>query len=218
MLVIEPFLYGAEFMSECDRQLKEASTGQCRRGFFVYRSAARRTFGNSCSAILFSLLITGCGGSEPQPSPQPTDAVRQPVSSGPVGFAKRVEEEVDDGVDLTGVDPKDVFDPAPAPPPNFVTTGKATLSRPVDRFVATIDPAAGSASFTVSEPSVPGSNVVASGRVGQLPVGFTAIADAPIVDGWPSRIVCNADHSEMVFIPGGSSIIGTGDGPADCVP
>lgn len=205
-------------MSECDRQLKEASTGQCRRGFFVYRSAARRTFGNSCSAILFSLLITGCGGSEPQPSPQPTDAVRQPVSSGPVGFAKRVEEEVDDGVDLTGVDPKDVFDPAPAPPPNFVTTGKATLSRPVDRFVATIDPAAGSASFTVSEPSVPGSNVVASGRVGQLPVGFTAIADAPIVDGWPSRIVCNADHSEMVFIPGGSSIIGTGDGPADCVP
>ena len=205
-------------MSERNRKLEGASTGQCRRGFFAYRSTTRWTFGQICSAVLLGCLMPGCGGSTPQPPPQPTEAARQPSNTGPVGFAKRVEEEVDDSLDLTGVAPKDIFNFALAPPPNFVTAGKAPPSRPADRFVATIDPAAGSASFEASGSSVRNSHPAASERAGSLPAGFTAIADAPIVDGWPSRIICNADRSEMVFIPAGNSIIGTSDGPADCVP
>jgi formylglycine-generating enzyme required for sulfatase activity len=135
-----------------------------------------------------------------------------------VGFAQRVEVKVDDSVDLSGVDPNDIFDFAAAPLPNFLTTGKAPPSRPEDRFVATIDPGAGSTTFQTDAPSDQISNASTGASVGSLPEGFTAIAEAPIVDGWPSRIVCKADQSEMVFVPGGSSVVGTGDGPDDCVP
>lgn len=205
-------------MSNRDRTSLEASTGECRRGFFTYRSTARTTFGEACSAVLVSLLLTGCGGDTPAPAPQAVETDRPPANSGPVGFAKRVEEEVDDSVDLSGVDPNDIFDFAAAPLPNFLTTGKAPPSRPEDRFVAAIDPGAGSSTFQADAPSVQNSNASREANVGSLPAGFTAIAGAPIIDGWPSRILCKADQSEMVLVPAGSSVIGTGDGPDDCVP
>lgn len=205
-------------MSKRDCSSIEASTGKCRRGFFVYRSATRRPFGKVCAVLVLCLLTTGCGGSTPQPVPQSVETQRQPINSSPVGFARRVEEEVDDSIDLTGVSPNDIFDFAPAPPPNFLTAGKAPPSRPEDRFVATIDPAAGSARFEILEPSARIPNAETGASVGTLPAGFNAVVDAPIIDGWPSRIVCNADQSEMVFIPAGNAIVGTGDGPDDCVP
>jgi formylglycine-generating enzyme required for sulfatase activity len=218
LLVTEPFLFGAEFMSKRDRDSMEASTGKCRRGFFTYRPATRRAFGKICSAVLVSLLLTGCGGSTPAPAPQAVETDRPAANSGPVGFAKRAEEEVDDSIDLSGVDPNDIFDFAAAPLPNFLTTGKAPPSRPEDRFVATIDPGAGSTNFQTDAPSVRNTNAGNGANVGSLPAGFTAVVGAPIVDGWPSRIVCKADKSEMVFVPAGNSIVGTGDGPDDCVP
>lgn len=205
-------------MSKRNCSSMEASTGKCRRGFFAYRSATRRKFGNVCAVLVLGLLTTGCGGSTPQPASQSVETQRPPVNSGPVGFARRVEEEVDDSIDLTGVSPNDIFDFAPAPPPNFLTEGKAPPSRPEDRFVATIDPAAGTASFEITEPSGRNSNADTGASVGSLPAGFNAVANAPVIDGWPSRIVCRADQSEMVLIPGGNSIVGTGDGPSDCVP
>ena len=218
LLVTEPFLFGAEFMSKRDRDSMEASTGKCRRGFFAYRPTTRGAFGEICSAVLVSLLLTGCGGSTPAPAPQAVETDRPAANSGPVGFAKRAEEEVDDSIDLSGVDPNDIFDFAAAPLPNFLTTGKAPPSRPEDRFVATIDPGAGSTNFQTDAPSVRNTNAGNGANVGSLPAGFTAVVGAPIVDGWPSRIVCKADKSEMVFVPAGNSIVGTGDGPDDCVP
>ncbi len=205
-------------MSRRDRNPLKASTGECRRGFFTYRSVARRTFGGICSAVLLGILLTGCGGSAPAPTPQAVETDRPPVNSGLVGFAKRVEEEVDDSIDLSGVDPNDIFDFAAAPLPNFLTTGKAHPSRPEDRFVATFNPGGDSTTFKADAPSTRSSNADTGANVGSLPAGFTAIAGAPIVYGWPSRILCKADQSEMVFVPAGNSVVGTGDGPDDCVP
>jgi formylglycine-generating enzyme len=206
-------------MSKSNWDSTGASTDNCRRGFFAHKFTSRRTIWASGLALFLGLLVTGCGGSSIAPQPAaPNAAERPPTNSGPVGFAKRVVEEVDDSIDLTGVDQNDIFELAAGPPPNFLTTGSAPTSRPVDRFVATIDPAAGSTSFEISASPNRNSNPAANASVTPLPAGFTAIADAPIIDGWPSRIVCKADQSEMMLVPASDSIIGTGDGPDDCVP
>lgn len=203
-------------MSKSNRELTEASADNFRRGFFAYLPAVQRLRIECCLAAFFSLFLGGCGGSS-TPQPAAPTAARPPANSAPVGFAKRVEEVVDDSIDLSGVNPDDIFDFASAPPPNFLTAGKAPASRPLDRFVATIDPAAGSSQFKVDaldQNSTTGEN----GRNASLPAGFTAIADTPIIDGWPSRIICKADQSEMVLIPSGDSLLGTGNGPDDCAP
>jgi formylglycine-generating enzyme required for sulfatase activity len=205
-------------MSNSEHRSTKASTGMSCRGFFAYKSDAHSPIWKLGSVVLTVVLITGCGGSAPQPVAPAAEADRQTTNSGPVGFAKRVEEEVDDSIDLSGIDPNDIFDFTTAPPPNFVTTGRAPASRPVDRFVAAIDPAAGSTSFEISKSPNQNSNAETSTNANSLPEGFTAIADTPIIDGWPSRITCKADQSEMVLIPASDSLLGTGDGPDDCVP
>ena len=205
-------------MSKRDGSSIEASTVNFSRGFFAYRLSIQKAVVETSSAILIGMLLTGCGGSTPQPAPQTTESVRPPANSGPVGFARRVEEKVDDSVDLSGVDPNDIFDFSSAPPPNFLTAGKAPASRPEDRFVATIDPAAGSTTFQIEVQSDRNANADSSVSANSLPAGFAAIANAPIIDGWPTRIICTADQSEMVFVPAGSCVVGTGDGPDDCVP
>jgi formylglycine-generating enzyme len=205
-------------MSKSNRDLIEASTGVCRRGFFAHQPFTQRCRSTFCSAVLLSLslFLTGCGGSSTPEPAAPTATERPRAGSAPVGFAKRVEEEVDDSIDLSSVAPNDIFDFAPAPPPNFLTAGKAPASRPQDRFVAAIDPAAGSSRFEVDTPDQ--TTTSGSANNAALPAGFTAIAGAPIVDGWPSRIICKADQSEMVLVPAGDSVLGTGDGPDDCGP
>jgi sulfatase modifying factor 1 len=217
LLLNEPFLCGADFMSKSISESAEASIDNCRRGFFAYGPTIHRSFGAGCTVLLLGVFVAGCGGGgTPQPAAS-TTTERPPINSGPVGFANRVKEEVDDSIDLSGVDPNDIFDFASAPPPNFLTAGKAAASRPQDRFVATIDPEAGSSRFEVDAPNR-NSTANENGSNASLPAGFTAVADAPIIDGWPSRIICKADQSEMVLIPSSDSVLGTGDGPDDCVP
>ena len=215
LLLSEPFHYGAGFMSKSYCDLTEASTGDCRRGFFAHQSFLQRSCCTCCSVLIVSLFLAGCGSGKPQPA-TPTAIERPRANSAPVGFAKRVVEEVDDSIDLSGVDPDDIFDFASAPPPNFLTAGKSPESRPQDRFLATIDPAAGSSLFEVD--TLDQTTTSGNGSNTSLPAGFTAIAGAPVVDGWPSRIICKADQSEMMLIPASDSVLGTGDGPDDCVP
>ena len=215
LLLSEPFHCGAGSMSKSSCDLTEASTGDCRRGFFAHQYFLQRACCTCCSVLIVSLFLAGCGSSKPQPA-TPTAIERPRASSARVGFAKRVEEEVDDSIDLSGVDPDDIFDFASTPPPNFLTAGKSPESRPQDRFVATIDPSAGSSLFKVD--TLDQTMTSGNGSNASLPAGFTAIAGAPFVDGWPSRIICKADQSEMMLIPASDSVLGTGDGPDDCVP
>jgi hypothetical protein len=216
LLLNEPLLCGAGVMSKFNCSSTEASTGDCRRGFYAYKHTTHRSVGVTDLALFIGLFVTGCGGSStPQPS-APTATERPPINSGPVGFANRVKEEVDDSIDLSGVDPNDIFDVTTAPPPNFLTAGQASSSRPQDLFVATIDPAAGSSQFRADTPNRISTNENASNA--SLPAGFTAVANTPIIDGWPSRIICKADQSEMLLIPASDSLIGIEDGPDDCVP
>lgn len=232
-------------MSKPVRSSVEASIGNSRRGFFTYPPIpeSRRWFG--CLVLCLAGHLAGCGGSN-TPQPTTTDPAAQPAaSSGPVGFAKRAEDEVDETVDLGGVDPNDVFDTATTPPPNFVVVGAAPKARPEDQFVAAIDPAAGTSQFVVAGPSASTSsagngNASTSASTGgnagagtssdgtsnagnanvsvSLPPGFTAVSGALLVGGRPSRIVCKADQSEMILIPAGKSVVGTLKGPENCVP
>lgn len=203
-------------MSELIQRFVEASTGRSRRGFFIESRSWRSDRLLVCFVFAAAGLLTGCGGSTPDPATQ-SPAAQQPASSTrPVGFAKRVEEKVDESVDLSGVEPDDVFALSPTPPPNFSVVGPAPEARPEDQFFAAIDPAAGTSQFVVTDNS--DSTIGSSVSVNSLPSGFTAVAGTLIIDGWPSHIICDADKSEMVLIPEGESVVGALEGPADCVP
>ncbi|NQV27864.1 MAG: SUMF1/EgtB/PvdO family nonheme iron enzyme [Rhodopirellula sp.] len=206
-------------MSKFDRDSTEASTGPDRRGFFAYRPASLVGNGAKMLIVLAGLMATGCGGtSTPQPTVSEKTSVRPRTDSSPVGFARRVEDKVEETVDLSGVDPNDVFDVATSPPPNFMVVGKAPVARPDDQFVAVTDPAAGSSRFEVMASSASVSADNTANRAAALPTGFAAVSDTPIVDGLPSRIICQADQSEMILIPAGDSVVGVNEGPENCVP
>lgn len=212
----------------------EASTADRRRGFVALTAVHLSLDTPSVNArdrrwlVVVALCAIaspiGCGGSSTPPPPAPVDStVRTPsTESRTIGFARRAKEEVDDSVDLSGVDPDDVFDLATSPPPNFVVTGAKPPPKPEDRFIAMVDPAAGSSTFDVTSTAEQGGaseSSSSSGRQAQsLPAGFRPVAGASLVDGLPSRIVCEADGSEMVLIPAGESLVGTLAGPASCVP
>ena len=222
LLASEPFLSGAEFMSKLVCDIPEASTGLRRRGFFASSPVSEAERWLICLVWCFIAQVIGCGGGSTSQTPPAKPVVQQPATdSRSVGFAQRVEKKVDNSVDLTGVAPDDIFDLATSPPPNFVVSGSAPPSRPEDQFVAVVDPTAGSSVFQVTtspEPSGNASTSVNSNTPSALPPGFTAISGTPIVDGLPSRIICQADQSEMILIPAGTSVIGAKDGPSDCIP
>lgn len=214
-------------MSKLDSYIPEASTANSRRGFFVYSQKLHSHIPEcrgwlACLALCQILPLAGCGGSETPQTPVAGPKIQQPAAdSRPIGFAKRAEVKVDDTIDLTGVDPDDVFDLATSPPPNFVAVGTAPDSRPEDRFVATIDPAAGTSEFQVTNSSQTNRTPEASGTSNPraaLPQGFVAVSGTPFINGLPSRIMCTVDQSEMILIPAGESVVGTLEGPENCVP
>jgi formylglycine-generating enzyme len=234
-------LNGAKLMSQPVRSSAEASTGNSRRGFFTSLPILESRHLLSCLALCLAANLVGCGGSSTPQSTTADPAAQPAASSGPVGFAKRVEDEVDETVDLSGIDPNDVFDMSTSPPPNFVVVGAASKARPEDQFVAAIDPAAGTSQFVIAGSSASTSaagngnasnagtssggtanagtsNAGNANATVSLPPGFTAVAGGPLVDGRPSRIVCQADQSEMILIPAGKSVVGTLKGPKHCVP
>lgn len=192
------------------RDKMTASTSSTGRGFLL------RLPRSSVTVLASTLLLTlaGCGGSTPEPA-APTMAEPAPQSR-PIGFPQRVQEKQPEGVDLSGVDPDDVFALASAPPPNFTATGRSTAAPPEDQFVASIDPAAGSSQFIVVDQ--PASEEATSQTPAGIPAGFVSVADAELIDGLPSRIRCEADQSEMVLVPAGESLLGTAKGPDSCVP
>ncbi|MDA1161810.1 MAG: formylglycine-generating enzyme family protein [Planctomycetota bacterium] len=204
-------------MTNVAQHSAEASTGNACRGFFASMPIAQASSRLSVLTLLVSCCAAGCGGSS---TPQPTSAqptVQQSSSdSRPVGFAQRVQDEPEPTADFSGVDPNDMFAVATSAPPNFLTTGTATDSRLEDRFVASINSAAGSSQFLMADR--PRTQDATREVAEPLPAGFTAVPGSPIVDGRPSQITCDADQSEMVLIPAGESVIGTSTGPQSCTP
>lgn len=203
-----------------DDCIMEASTVECRRGFVVFLSLIQNRQWLTGLAVCVIGSLAGCGGDSSIPSPAPAQpAVRVPAADPqPIGFARRAVEEVDDTVDLSGVDPDDVFDFTSSPPPNFVVTQSKPQPRPEDRFVAMLDPGAGSTVFDVARPADPSPESGSGGNAASLPLGFRPVDGTPLVSGLPSRIVCEADQSEMILIPAGETLVGTLDGPPHCSP
>ena len=109
LLVNEPVLGGAKFVSKLDSYIPEASTANSRRGFFVYSQKLHSHIPEcrgwlACLALCQILPLAGCGGSETPQTPVAGPKIQQPAAdSRPIGFAKRAEVKVDDTIDLTGV-------------------------------------------------------------------------------------------------------------------
>lgn len=164
-------------------------------------------FGPCICALLF---VCGCG-SDPPPAPAPAS---EPVrDESPLGFAPRAKPKVEPkGLDLSGVDPDELFAVADTPPPNFVTVGLAPPGEVEDRF-RTTSRGADTTRFTVNNAaSTSGEAAVA------LPEGFQAIASEPSIGGLPGRIVCEADGSTMTLVPAGPAFIGSDVAPPHAAP
>ena len=119
---------------------------------------------------------------------------------------------------LAGANPNDVFDDADSPP-NFTVVGRAPTIDSKDLFEPT-EPALGvtSSHFEVALTGAAGSRNAAN-QSSRLPPGFRAIDGTSFSsDGWPLRIMCEKDSSEMAFIPAGTVGMGSDDGPPEVQP
>lgn len=209
-------------MSSTNRSSVKALTGKTSRVFFTRLPHGQLAAGRCCLAwlrcwlaLLMTLSGSGCGGeSNPPPTVVQPPQVRN--TSRPVGFARRTIEEPEQLDEFAGVDPDDMFAVSESAPPNYVIiTGLAPESRPEDRFDASANPADPSLYFIEASPD--GADRMSETAVA-LPMGFIPVPGCPIIGGRFSRITSKVDRSEMVLIPLGESIIGTSEGPADCVP
>ena len=161
-----------------------------------------------CGMLLLVASAVGCGD-DPQPE-NPTLAPPPAAEQKPLGFAPRAKpKEEPKGLDLSGVDPDELFAVADVPPSNFVTVGIAPPGEATDRFKGT-SWGRDESSFRVQRTADGGSENEAARP---LPEGFQAIASAPTIDGLPSRILCQADGSHMVLVPKGPSFVGWDAGP-----
>jgi hypothetical protein len=163
-------------------------------------------------AMLGLFLLNGCGrqpvpvkvvANEPKrvsPAPKPPEPPPPPPSP------------------LAGANPNDVFDEAESPP-NFIVVGRAPVADPKDIFEPT-EPAPGvtSSHFEVALSGAV-SNRNAATQSGRLPPGFRAVeGTSSSTDGWPLRIICEKDSSEMAFVPAGTIRMGSDGGSVEVQP
>jgi len=171
-----------------------------------------------CGCTLLAVAAAvGCGGDT---TPTGPTAVPLPAAEQkPLGFAPRAKpKEEPKGLDLSGVDPDELFAVADVPPSNFVTAGIAPPGEATDRFKLT-SPGWDESNFRVNVRTTNGAGQGAARESSfALPQGFQAIASEPSIDGRPSRIVCQADGSQMALVPEGSSFVGWNDGPSHVAP
>lgn len=162
--------------------------------------------------LLVTASAVGCGGDPPPAAPA---AVPLPAAEAkPLGFAPRAKpREEPKGLDLSGVDPDELFAVADVPPSNFVTVGIAPPGEVTDRFRIT-SRGRDESRFTINTQTAESQGSQdAPKRSVSLPGGFRAIETEPFIDGLPSRILCQADGSQMALVPGGRSFVGWNSGP-----
>ena len=155
-------------------------------------------------------MFAGCGG---KPTPVPV-AVEEPRRASPA--PKPPPPPPPPPSPLAGVNPNDVFDEAESPP-NFTVVGRAPEVDPKDIFAA-IELGGDSSRFDAVSPGAVGGRNAANASA-KLPSGFRAVEGTSYsADGWPMRIICDKDSSEMAFIPAGTVRMGTDDGPLEAQP
>ncbi len=155
--------------------------------------------------------LAGCGG---QPAAVPVAVEPRRASPAP----KPPPPPPPPPSPLAGVNPNDVFDEAESPP-NFTVVGRVPEVDPKDIFAAT-EPAPGvdSSHFEIAlSGATTGRN--AANQSARFPPGFRAVEGTSFsADGWPLRIVCEKDSSEMAFVPAGTIRMGTDSGPLEAQP
>ena len=164
--------------------------------------------------VLVAAFAVGCGD-DPPPVATPT-VEPLVVEERPLGFAPRAKpKEEPKGLDLSGVDPDELFAVADVPPSNFVTAGIAPPGEVSDRFRVT-SPGRDESRFKANLRASSGGGGRAEGPA--LPEGFKPVDRAPRIGGMPSRILCLADGSHMALIPAGPSFVGWDAGPPHAGP
>ncbi len=174
----------------------------------------RESLLRAVTAMVSVLVLSGCGSKS---APAPVQVAAEPpkrVSPAP----KPPPPPPPPPSPLAGANPNDVFDEMESPP-NFIVVGRAPEDDSKDVFEV-IEPAPGvtSSHFEVVFAGTGGSRNVGNPS-NRLPPGFRAVDGTSYsADGWPMRIVCEKDSSEMAFIPAGPVRMGSDDGPPEAQP
>ena len=190
-------------------------TGRLRKVAMLFnRSQLRRSLVGYCRMalarlplLLLASITIGCGEDSVQQVPV------QQLQERKVGFApkKKVKIVVPQGLNLTGVDPATIFEVAEFAPANYVVEQLVPAGKPDDYFDVAD---AGTPKTDHFEAPIPAAGSITA----RLPNGFQIVEGTKSIDGWPQRIVCKYDQTEMTLIPRGRSVLGSNTGPKNCTP
>lgn len=172
----------------------------------------------------FCFLLTGCSSEVSQPeevsvSEKKADKPRKQVKSAaaPVPKSKKKEEppKKEQPEIIKDAKPEDFF-AVTAPVPNFQILDTNLQERNTFRVTPPGDDF-GSSSYRIVKAG--GQRTRPPHSKKELPEGFSAISEFGYAeDGMPLRILCEADDSEMAYIPGGVAVIGSELGPEETKP
>ena len=179
--------------------------------------------GLSSFALVTLLLLTccGCGGASNSSSPPGGISLPPPVATpaqvAPRPVKRKVTKKETKKVEAQVVDPT-------SNDYEITTPSGVTVISPEDvpeqNFYAVIKPVNDSTLLSVSLPEEAAlSDNVRSEIQLKLPTGFAIAPNSKINDqGYPTKILCEGDGAEMVFVDGGVFTRGSNSGPAEVQP
>lgn len=189
--------------------------------YVVERTVSIRTV-FTMLVLNISLLVCGCGGSESPSTPPPggislPPPVATPPQVAPKPVPKKVTKKKEKQTQAEVIDPTSNDYMIMKPPGETVIPPENV---PEQNLFAVIAPVDDSSLLVVEEPQQEES-------VGQpnqdhklrLPAGFAVAPNSPVNQlGFPERIICEGDGSEMVFMEAGVFTRGSKNGPANVQP
>jgi sulfatase modifying factor 1 len=181
--------------------------------------------------LMGSVLIIGCG--KPSPKPAPVQTVTTTVvvpaqSSGPAGSSSQGPKAKGKPTEKrstlpSNADPKNVYVVSSNGEPMDVESTKGTL--PADQFeVVFADPSEDSSHFVIASTRSGAPSSQLGGNYQRksgfsLPKGFEEVKENGYSsEGLPLRIVCLKTGTQLALVPGGTSFVGSSDGPEEAKP
>ncbi len=167
---------------------------------------------------ILALFVTacGCGGKEEAPTNTPTIQAPAPVAPPPVA-ARPTPAAAPVVANTPAPVSKDPNAMVVVEPTKYRVIGMKGVDTDGEKMVAVV-PARKVDSFTVQ----PNSNLVtrpSNPSSKKLPPGFTPQMTFGVHEsGYPMRILCEKDKSEMVLVPAGVFQMGSDDGPSETRP
>lgn len=171
--------------------------------------------------LILVLGLVGCGGGEEAAAPAaPTLSAPQPIAPPPIAAppppaaaATPVPEAATAVVPSTNPDAMLIVEP-----PRFVAIGLQTDQNASGEKLLAVAPTGSPDGFQFQAPAPPLTRPAGT-LTQRLPPGFAPLMEHGVhSSGYPMRIVCDEDKSEMAFVPAGVFQMGSDDGPPETRP